>query len=78
MITLGKWYPMVQPKHSIQTEAFAKMVERRTESYKLDVAAQKVRDATAEYDLELYMKRCRVNTIELEMFSNRRRFEIFV
>jgi hypothetical protein len=78
MITLGKWYPTVWPKHGVETKAFEQMVERRAEDYKYAVAAQKVRDATAEYDLELYNKRCRVNTLELEMFANRRRFEIFV
>ena len=78
MITVGKWYPMVEPKHGIETKAFDQMVERRLETYRVDVAAKKIKDATAEYALELYVKRCRVNTIELEMFSNRKRFEIFV
>ena len=79
MIILDKWYPMVQPKeYNIQATAFEKAVERVDEEYKQALKAHKISLAIHELDVELYNKRGRVNTIELEMFANRRRFEIFI
>jgi hypothetical protein len=78
MITLDKWYPVVMPKTGIQTIAFEKAVEKVQEEYKQAVKANKIEAKTNELDLELYYKRARVNTLELEMFGDRRRFQIFV
>ena len=78
MITLDKWYPTVQPRHDVQTVAFDKAVERVQEEYKQALEAHKIEKATETLDLELYNKRARVNQLELEMFTNRRRFQIFV
>ena len=58
--------------------AFEKRVERLEREYELAVKAQKVREAIREYDLELYTKRARQNTVELEMFSDRKGFDKFV
>jgi len=78
MITLDKWYPMVQPRHDVQTVAFDKAVERAQEDYRNVIKAKKVEKATETLDLELYNKRARVNQLELEMFTDRRRFQIFI
>lgn len=78
MITLDKWFPMVQPRHDVQTVAFNKAVERVQEEYKQALKAHKIEKATEALDLELYNKRARVNQLELEMFTDRRRFQIFV
>jgi vacuolar-type H+-ATPase subunit D/Vma8 len=78
MITLDKWYPMVQPRHDVQTVAFDKAVERVQEDYRNVIKAKKVEKATETLDLELYNKRARVNQLELEMFTDRRRFQIFI
>jgi hypothetical protein len=78
MITLDKWYPMVQPRHDVQTVAFDKAVERVQEEYKQALKSHKIEKATEALDLELYNKRAKVNQLELEMFSDRRRFQIFV
>jgi hypothetical protein len=79
MITLDKWYPMVQPtKTNIKTLALEQAVERAQEEYRQALKAHKVSLANHELDVELYNKRGRQNTIELEMFANRRRFQIFV
>jgi hypothetical protein len=78
MITLDKWYPMVQPRHDVQTVAFEKAVERVQKEYKQELKAHKIEKATESLDLELYNKRARVNQLELEMFTDRRRFQIFV
>jgi hypothetical protein len=79
MIILDKWYPMVQPtKTNIRTLALEQAVERAQEEYKQALKAHKVSLANHEVDVELYNKRGRQNTIELEMFSDRKRFQIFV
>jgi hypothetical protein len=79
MIILDKWYPMVQPtKTNIKTLALEQAVERAQEEYKQALKAHKVSLANHEVDVELYNKRGRQNTIELEMFSDRKRFQIFV
>jgi hypothetical protein len=78
MIILDKWYPVVMPRNEIRSIAFEKAVEKVQEQYKLAIAAQKVSSDKHDYDVELYNKRGRDNTIELEMFGDRRRFQIFV
>jgi hypothetical protein len=78
MIILDKWYPVVMPKNEIRSIAFEKAVEKAQEQYRQALNAHKVSLEKYEYDVELYNKRARVNTIELEMFSDRRRFQIFV
>lgn len=79
MISLHKWYPFVFPKeYDVKAIAFEKRAERLQLEYDLAVKAEKVRNAVDEYDLELYNKKARQNTIELEMFSNRKRFDVFV
>ena len=72
MITLDKLYPMVQPKHDIQTVAFDKAVEKVQEEYKQAVQANKIEKETIELELELYNKKARVNQLELAMFKTRR------
>ena len=78
MIILDKWYPVVMPKNEIKNIAFEKAVEKVEEEYKQALKAHKVSLKNYEYDVELYNKRARDNTLELEMFGNRRRFQIFV
>jgi len=79
MIILDKWYPMVQPtRNNITTLAFEQAVEKVQEEYRQALKAHKVSLANHEIDVDLYNKRGRQNTIELEMFANRRRFQIFV
>jgi len=78
MITLDKWYPYIIERQGVQTVAFKAAVARVQEEYKQAIKANKIEKATEAFDLELYNKRARQNTIELEMFGNRRRFQIFV
>jgi vacuolar-type H+-ATPase subunit D/Vma8 len=72
MITLDKYYPMVQPRRDIETVAFNKAVEKVQEEYKQAVQANKIEKATIELELELYNKKARVNQLELAMFKTRR------
>ena len=79
MITLDKWYPMVLPKqYDVKQAAFDQAVERVQEEYKQALKANKIEKATIEMEVELYDKRARQHTIELGMFEDRRRFQIFV
>lgn len=79
MIQLHKWYPFVFPKeYDIKAIAFEKRVERLEFEYQQALKAEEVRKAVEAYDLELYNKRARQHTIELEVFNNTRRFDKFV
>jgi hypothetical protein len=79
MITLHKWYPFVHPTaYDVKAVAFEKRIERLEFEYRQEVKAQKIRDDVEAYDLELYNKRARQNTIQLEIFINTRRFDKFV
>lgn len=79
MISLHKWYPFVHPKeYDVKQIAFEKRIARLEFEYQQEVKAQKVREAVEAYDLELYNKRARQTTIELEIFSNRKHFDKFV
>lgn len=78
MITLDRWYPLVQPTHTATQMAFEKAVEKVQEEYRQAVEANKLELKTIELEVELYDKRARQNTIELGSFENRRRFQIFV
>ena len=79
MIALDKWYPFVYPTpYDVKQVAFEKAVERVQAEYKEDLEANKIEFKTHELEVELYDKKARQNTIELGMFENRRRFQIFV
>jgi len=78
MITLNKWYPIVQPTYDAKMVAFDRAVEKKLEQYKLAVECKKLAIKTQELEVELYNKRARENTISLENINNHRRFAIFV
>jgi hypothetical protein len=79
MISLHKWYPFVYPKeYDVKAIAFEKRAEKLEFDYQQEVKAQKVRETIEAYDLELYDKRARQTTVELEMFKDHKRFDKFV
>ena len=78
MITLNKWYPLVQPTHTVRQMAFDKAVEKTQEDYRYAMECLKQVRKTEDLEVELYNKRGRQNTIELGSFEDRRRFQIFV
>lgn len=82
MITLNKWYPMVQPTYDARMIAFDKAIEKKLADYKLAVECKKQVIKTQEMEVELYNKRAQQNTIELTNMHinvhNDRRFAIFV
>ncbi len=78
MITLNKWYPLVQPTHTARQLAFEKAVEKVQEDYRYAVECLKQVKKTQDLEVELYNKRGQQNVIELGSFEDRRRFQIFV
>jgi hypothetical protein len=79
MISLHKWYPFVFPKpYDIQSIALEKRAEKAEFDHKQEVKAQKIREAVEEFDLQLYNKRARQTTVELEIFPNHKHFDKFV
>jgi hypothetical protein len=79
MIQLHKWFPFVHPSpHDIKTLATERRAERLEFEYKQALEASKVEKAVDAYELELYSKRARQHTIELEIFNNTRHFDKFV
>jgi len=78
MITLNKWYPLVQPTYIVRQLAFEKAVEKVEEDYRLAYECLKQVKKTQDLEVELYNKRGQQNAIELGSFEDRRRFQIFV
>jgi len=79
MIQLRKWYPFVFPTpYDIRAIASEKRAERLDAEYKQAVEAKKVSKAVDALEIELYNKRSRQRTIELEIFNNTRHFDKYV
>lgn len=79
MIQIHKWYPFVFPKeYDIRAVAAEARQARLEFEYKQAVKAEKVNNAVDAFEVELYNKRARQTTLELEIFSNRIRIDKFV
>jgi hypothetical protein len=79
MIQLHKWFPFVHPTpYDVRAIAHEKRAERLEYEYKQAVKGEKVEEAVDALEIELYNKRARQNTIELEIFNNTRHFDKFV
>jgi hypothetical protein len=79
MIQLRKWYPFVFPTpYDIRAIASERRAERLEAEYKQAVEAEKVNKAVDALEIELYNKRTRQRTIELEIFNNTRHFDKYV
>lgn len=79
MIQIHKWYPFVFPTpYDIKAVAIEKRIERLEYEYKLALDAEKIKQSINALEIELYNKRARQNTIQLEIFNNIRNFDKFV
>jgi hypothetical protein len=79
MIQLRKWYPFVFPTpYDVRAIASERRAERLEAEYKQAVEAAKVEKAVDALEIELYNKRARQNTIELEIFNNTKHFDKYV
>lgn len=76
MIQLHKWYPFVHPTpYDVKAIALEKRLERLEYEHQQVVKAEKMRKAVEEYDLELYNKRAHQATVEIEIFSSKRKID---
>ena len=79
MIQLRKWYPFVFPSpYDVRAIASERRAELLEHEYKVAVEAEKVNKAVDALEIELYNKRARQNTIELEIFNNTKHFDKYV
>ena len=79
MIQIHKWYPFVFPTpYDVKAIASERRAERLEYEYKLAVEYEKVNKAVDALEIELYNKRARQNTLELEIFNNTRHFDKYV
>ena len=79
MIQLHKWFPFVHPSpYDVRAIAQEKRAERLEYEYKLALEAKKIEKAVDALEIELYNKRAKQNTIELEIFNNTRNFDKYV
>jgi hypothetical protein len=79
MIQLRKWYPFVFPTpYDVRAIASERRAERLEAEYKQAVKAEKINKAVDALEIELYNKRARQNTIELEIFNNIKHFDKYV
>ena len=79
MIQLRKWYPFVFPTpYDVRAIASERRAERLEAEYKQAIKAEKVNKAVDALEIELYNKRARQNTIELEIFNNTKHFDKYV
>lgn len=79
MITLRKWYPFVYPTpYDVREVAAERRAERLQFEYDQALKAHKMRLAVHELEVDLYDKRARQHTIELGMFKNRIKVDVFV
>ena len=79
MIQLHKWFPFVFPTpYDVRAIASERRAERLEYEYRLAVEYEKVNKAVDALEVELYNKRAWQRTVELEIFSNTRRFDRYV
>ena len=79
MIQLRKWFPFVFPTpYDVRAIASERRAERLEAEYKQAVEAEKVNKAVDALEIELYNKRARQNTIELEIFNSTKHFDKYV
>ena len=79
MIQLHKWFPFVHPSpYDVRAIAQEKRAERLEYEYKLALEAKKIEKAVDALEIDLYNKRARQQTIELEIFNSTRHFDKLV
>jgi hypothetical protein len=64
--------------YDVRAIASERRAERLEYEYKLALEAQKIEKAVDALEIELYNKRARQNTIELEIFNNTKHFDKYV
>jgi hypothetical protein len=77
-ISYDKWYPVVQPNPSMQSEVFAKRVERLDAERALQVQIDKQVKKFHQYEYEIYEYRMRQITINIDITNLKREIDKLV
>ena len=73
MITLHKWYPMLDvADYPTKADVSERRAQRLQEEYDLAVKFKKAKDKIDELEVELYNKKCQQHKFSLEIFQNRK------
>ena len=77
-ISYDKWYPVVQPNPPMQSEVFAKRVERLDAERALQVQIDKQVKKFHQYEYEIYEYRMRQVTINIDINNLKREIDKLV
>jgi hypothetical protein len=77
-VSYDKWYPIVQPQTSVQTEAFAKRVERLDAERALNTQIAQQVKKFHQYEYEIYEYRMRQITINIDITNLKREIDKLV
>ena len=77
-VSYDKWYPIVQPNPAIQTEAFAKRVERLDAERAVQVQIDQQVKKFHQYEYEIYEYRMQQITINIDIANLKRNIDRLV
>ena len=77
-ISYDKWYPIVQPQTSVQTEVFAKRVERLNAERALNTQIAQQVKKFHQYEYEIYEYRMRQITLNIDITNLKREIDKLV
>jgi hypothetical protein len=77
-ISYDKWYPIVQPTATTQTDVFAKRVERLNAERAVQVQVDSKVKKFHQYEYEIYEYRMRQITINIEVANLKREIDKLV
>ena len=77
-VSYDKWYPVVQPTATTQTDVFAKRVERLDAERAVQVQIDKQVKKFHQYEYEIYEYRMRQVTINIDINNLKREIDKLV
>lgn len=77
-ISFDKWYPIVHPQAGLQTDVFAKRIERQNAEYALQVQVDKRIKKFHQYEYEIYEYRMRQITVNIDITNLKRKIDALV
>ena len=77
-VSYDKWYPVVQPNPSMQSEVFAKRVERLDAERAVQVQIDQQVKKFHQYEYEIYEYRMRQITLNIDITNLKREIDKLV
>jgi len=77
-ISYDKWYPIVQPTATTQTDVFAKRVERLNAERAIQVQVDNEVKKFHQYEYEIYEYRMRQITLNIQITNLKRQIDALV